>query len=83
MYDINNITCTVHVCACFDRVSVFLQHPVTNKLHSLSSVITKSQLVEIVEPVVVLPKVLMLLSDKKSEQVYQHTMKVQHVQQNH
>ena len=48
----------------------------TNKLHPLASKITKSQLVEIVYPVVVIPRVLLLLSDTQSEMVYQHAMKV-------
>ncbi len=48
----------------------------TSKLHPLASKITKSQLVEIVDPVVVIPRVLLLLSDTQSEMVYQHAMKV-------
>ena len=57
-------------------IPLSLQDPVANKFHPLSSKITKSQLVKIVDPVVVIPRVLLLLSDTQSEMVYQHAMKV-------
>ena len=53
-----------------------LQHPETGELYPLTTPITKSQLVEIFDPVTVVPKVLMLLRDTQSEHYYQHTLKV-------
>ena len=56
-----------------------LQHPETGEKHPLSNPLTKTQSIEIYDPVIVYPKRLVLLWDTKGETYYQHSMKVRYI----
>ena len=55
----------------FDR---FFQHPETGLLHDLKVVVTKTQNLEIYDPVRVSPKQVVLLWDPQVEYSYQHSL---------
>ena len=68
----------------FDKLFIYhsiftLQHPETGEKHLLSNPLTKTQSVEIYDPIIVYPKRLVLLWDTKSENYYQHSMKVLYI----
>ena len=53
---------------------ILSQHPDTGELHDLKVVVTKTQNLEIYDPVRVSPKQVVLLWDPEVELSYQHTL---------
>lgn len=51
-----------------------MQHPDTGELHNLKVVVTKTQTLEIYDPVRVSPKQVVLLWDPQVEHSYQHSL---------